>query len=203
MTEEKDEEKSKNKAEVIVTKGEEMEIQLHIAEYNAMTMRETYLINIQYILPGSIVVWITVMVGQYISHPTSLICWGTILGAQIFFCISAWLLNEEFIIVNYLETHVRPLLVDLLKNKNIWKYQFFIQNSRKKTHWLWEYTGVIIICISILAISFTLKSWKLFDTIGLIINVVVLSHYIFRLTKALKIKWRWESAMRVENTTSY
>jgi hypothetical protein len=188
-----------------IPKNKEMEIQLHLTEYNALTMRETYLINIQYLVLGSVVVWVTVMGVKYLSEPGSFIGWGSVFVSQIFCMISAWLLNEEFLIVDYIEFHIRPTLVKLLDNKELWKYQYFLQNRRKKTSKKWEFTGLIFIVPGLIAVGvLTAKNgWSDWDYLGLFVNLVGLWLYILRLWKALKIKWDWEDVMRKNEEELY
>ncbi len=60
----------------------EMEIQLHLAEYNALTARATYFLNIQNILLTVLVAWIGIMANIFFSSPNanSLIVWGGAFG---------------------------------------------------------------------------------------------------------------------------
>ena len=58
----------------------EKEINLHIAEYNALTMRATYYINFQNILLTVLIAWITVVANQWNSKTENIFIWGLLLG---------------------------------------------------------------------------------------------------------------------------
>ena len=156
----------------------ELEIQLHIAEYNALTTRCTYFTNIQNIVVSVLVIWITAMIGIWISKPSYFVFWGSILGAQAFGIISAVLLYEEYNIIRYLESKLKPIIETLTNKRSFWGYQPFLITQRKNTYKIWEFSSVIVTGIVILGITIMrIPSWILGDYFGITLNLIVL--YIF------------------------
>lgn len=170
---------------------EQMELDLHIAEYNALTTRCTYFTNIQNVVLSVLVIWTTVMIGLWIEKPTYIISWGTILGAQAFGIISAVLLYEEYNIIRYLESVLKPLIDSLIHKEQFWGYQSFLITQRKKSYKIWEFSTVILTGFIITAVAVTRIPWEWGDLLGFILNVFAL--YVFGSKTYSSAKIRWNS----------
>lgn len=159
-----------------MTKETEMEVQLHIAEYNALTTRCTYFTNIQNVLLTAVVIWVTAgLLVSWHYEPAYVFRWGILFGMQVLGIISAELFNEENKIIRYLESELKPLLADLIGNKAFWNYQFFIKKQRSDKYEVWEFTGVLIaVAVSaLIAITRVSEGWGIGDFVGLGANVVL------------------------------
>ncbi len=169
------------------------ELDVHIAEYSALTTRCTYFTNIQNVVLSAFIGWLTFMIGFMITHPTYYIFWGTILGSQVFGIISAWLLYEEYNIVRYLESSLRPLIMNILNHDNFWQYQVYNKKKRTKYYKVWESFGVIIAFFIIFLttiIRIVFRYWEcLGDTLGLALNLLAFILYTYRTYCAVRIRW--------------
>lgn len=155
-------------------------INLHIAEYNALTTRTTYFINIQFILLTALPAWIIVIVNIWDSKLEYIYIWGLLLGVQLIGIINAFVTLEYYKIVTYLESDLKPEIIKLIKNKSFWSYESFLIKERgKKNRKNWSlffeflaviFSGVIIIAIFI----YRIHEWILGDYIGLFLNIIFL-----------------------------
>ena len=168
-----------------------MQIDLHIAEYNALTTRCTYFTNIQNLILSVLVIWLTVMIGLWIKNPSSIIAWGTILGSQIFGILSAVLLYEEYNMIRYIESFLKPIINNLLNKKIFWEYQSFLISQRKESYKIWEFSIIIITGIIIITVSITRFPWDYGDFIGFVLNFLTL--YVFGSKTYSAAKLRWDS----------
>jgi hypothetical protein len=167
----------------------QMELDLHIAEYNALTTRCTYFTNIQNVVLSVLVIWTTVMIGLWIKNPTYLISWGTILGAQAFGIISAVLLYEEYNIIRYLESVLKPRIGTLIYNGQFWGYQSFLIKQRKESYKIWEFSTVILTGFIITVVAVTRIPWEWGDFLGFILNFFALYVFGSKTYSSAKIRW--------------
>jgi len=173
-------------------KNVELEIQLHIAEYNALTTRCTYFTNLQNVVVSVLVIWITAMIGLWISKPSYFVAWGSILGAQAFGVISAVLLYEEYNIIRYLESHLIKQIKKLIKGEKNWDYQSFLITQRTDSYKIWEFATVIIAGIVILGVGFVrLPFWEIGDYFGISLNIITLYVFGSKTYAAAKIRWNF------------
>jgi hypothetical protein len=169
-------------------------IQLHIAEYNSLTTRctnFTYIINAVLSL---IVVWLTAMIGLWISKPQlNIIPWGALLGSQIFGIIFATLVYEQYNMVRYIEGYLRPEIEKLVNNKIFWYYESFLISQRKDTYKIWEFSSAIATAIFIIALAIVRAPREWIDFLGLGINLVLLVVLSSKLYDGAKIRWnKWK-----------
>lgn len=177
-------------------KFNEQEINLHIAEYNALTTRTTYFINFQFILLTALLAWIIVIVTIWDSKLEHIYIWGLLLGAQLIGIINAFVTHEYYNIVTYLESDLKPEIIKLIKNKSFWSYESFLIKERgKKNIKNWKlffeflaviFSGVIIIAIFI----YRIHEWILGDYIGLFLNIIFLIIQFILTNQSKKLRLR-------------
>ncbi len=158
----------------------EIEIQLHLAEYNALTTRCTYFTNIQNVLLTAVVIWVTGgLLVSWNHEPIFVFRWGILFGMQVIGIISAQLFYEENKIIRYLESELKPTIIHSIGSDRFWKYQLFVAKQRSNKYVIWEYSGVIIAAIVVALIAVTrLSKWEIGDFIGLFCNIVLLVIYM-------------------------
>lgn len=144
------------------------QLQIYIAEYNTLTNRATYFLNIQNFLLTGLVAWVGVMLNVLISvrdnHFTPVVIWGTVLGGLMIGISSAWLFYEEHNIVYYIESCVRPKVTQLVTG-NFWEYELFILKQRTKRYLLYEYIPILLPILGfICATSYSFQLRELFHT---------------------------------------
>jgi hypothetical protein len=171
-----------------------MQIDLHIAEYNAITTRCTNFTYIQNVVLSLIVIWITAMIGFWIAHPDSYyISWGALLGAQAFGIIFAALVYEQYNMVRYIESYLRPIIIRFVKNDTIWFYESFLITQRKDAYKIWEFSSVIITGILIIVLAIIRIPWKLGDLLGFILNSLAVYMFTMKIYDGAKIRWnKWK-----------
>lgn len=160
-------------------------IQLHIAEYNALTARCSNLLNIQPVLLATLITWLSVMIGFANNFPNWFF-WIIVGGGQVFGIISAIYIYSYFRIFYYIETILKPMIEKEIGQYEFWKYHSFITENKIKGLVSWELSGVLLSGLSILVLGirdFTC-TWNYF--IGLGTNIILLLMYLYRLKNALK-----------------
>jgi hypothetical protein len=171
-------------------------VDIHIAEYNALTSRCTYFFNFQIILLTAILASISVIATLWGSRQTWLLGWGPLLVLLILTNISANIFTEQYKMVRYIETILKPLIKDLTKKK-FWEYEPYLIRERK-THFLtsitlWEMMGPVIAGIILVFITLNHtyiydSTWSPDDWIGLILSIVFWSIYSMQMYNAIKIR---------------
>jgi hypothetical protein len=173
---------------------------LHIAEYVALTNRATYFINIQNILLTVLVTWI-IVIATFLNNTQSekfskfeffFICWGSLMGAHLIAIINAIFSDKNYTIVKYIENNLKKKVDIIIKSypkKNVketegkeegfWEYETFLINGRNKARNVGvlavEYLAVILSIIIFSGITFyRFKNWGYLDWLGFIINLGLL-----------------------------
>lgn len=179
------------------TRRKELEIQLHLAEYNALTTRCTYFTNIQNVLLTAVVIWVTGgLLVSWNYQPAFIFRWGILFGMQIIGIISALLFYEENKIIRYLESELKPTIKRLIGSGHFWKYQIFIAKQRSDKFVIWEYSGVIIggAVVAVIAIT-RLSNWEIEDFVGLSCNIILLVIYMVMTSYAVKTRKQFWKAL--------
>src|SRR6185503_6989078 len=98
-------------------------VDLHIAEYNALTSRCTYFFNFQIVLLTAILAAIAVMSTLWNTRQTWLLGWGPLFILLILTNISATIFVEQYKMVRYIETKLKPSLTKLIVRDEFWEYE--------------------------------------------------------------------------------
>ena len=110
---------------------------LHVAEYQALTNRNTYLIAIQYSF-WPVIFLLTTLVAQLWTSGSdkiaqSALMWGGLLIAQVIAIVFLDSLREEFNNVYYIEHELMPKIRELLPPAtHFWGYEKFLDLQRGK-----------------------------------------------------------------------
>ena len=92
-------------------------LQLHMAEYNALTTRNTYLITLQYSLLPALLIYAPLVTAlrHRMTDPIrrELMMWGGLAGALFLGHLWAEDLWQQFNNIRYLETQVRPAITEI------------------------------------------------------------------------------------------
>jgi hypothetical protein len=146
-------------------------LQLHIVEYNALANRVTYFILAQYSLLPLLVAasGIGAEISQHISNP-KLVFWGLLLVAQvlgIYFQVSE---AENYKIIAYIESRLRPELTILMGTSSFWGYEQKLKAPRTP---LWEIPIVVGTLLLIVITCITIWPHTRGEFIGLSLNIIV------------------------------
>jgi len=173
-------------------------VQVHLAEYQALTTRNTYSILIQSLFWGMIVFYVTLMVAAWPKDKTyhPLFIWGSVIFLQFFALAFGSFSQEQYSNVRYLEQRLRPRLVALLSSDSFWEYERYLRAQRGDRKQWWEYL-LPIGAVVVLIIAAVFRYWELdlfrsplsirivrWDLIGIVPNLVLLI-MVFSVTHGL------------------
>ena len=182
--------------------------QLHIAEYQALTTRATYFITIMAGMFPLFILYLAV-VSQLIKPangaftdafirlltvPTGVraaFVWGNFFIFQVIVTALEHLLLEQYGIVLYLESRVRPLLQQLVGKGEFWNYEAF-QTQAKRTSRFGEVANPIVVCVSLLAVIWKLPNFLRSDYVGMTANLFLLAWLIFVTVEVVRTRHEWE-----------
>jgi len=129
-------------------------LQLHLAEYNALTTRNTYILTIQYGLPAILLLFVTLVYtfrgkrGQVLGMQI----WAAFIGAQIIGLVWAENLWEQYNNLKYIEEHLRPAVTSLVHDPSFWCYEPYRATERRTSWWSPEWAtcsigGILLVGI--------------------------------------------------------
>lgn len=160
---------------------------MHVAEYNALTTRCTYIMTIHLVVLAALITWLTVM-GSIIDTKPDWFKWVIIFGGQTFAIISAMFSYGYYKIIQYLETVLIPMICSLTKINNFWRYQSFVAQNRIKGFTAWELSGLVFDITVIVWASLSVTNWTAVELFGFFLNVSLLLVYCHRLYNAIKVR---------------
>jgi hypothetical protein len=123
-------------------------LQLHIAEYNAITMRSTYMITLQYSLLPVFLIYVPVVfefrrrMKDRIRRELTL--WGGYAGILIFGHVWAENLWQQYNNIRYIETELRNDIEPLTSGSRFWCYEPFLAGQRGSGILWWEWVVPIL-----------------------------------------------------------
>jgi hypothetical protein len=113
-------------------------LQLHIAEYNALTTRNSYYIVIAASLFPVLVLVIAGMTARWKDVSHVLLIWAMGLAVQFFSLAMIDNARWQYESINYVENTLRPLIVALVGQSTFWAYERHLSKDRALPQW-WEY----------------------------------------------------------------
>src|SRR5437762_8400043 len=138
----------------IPTNHDALMINLHIAEYQALTTRCTYWITMHFALLSVIPIYLTVVAAIWFSHSSidrRLLFWGSGLMLQTLGWIWMQTQGEQYLAVLYMEQVLRPSIHRLVNEAQFWCYEPYLARMRKSTRFNplispdnWEFPRVVI-----------------------------------------------------------
>jgi len=170
------------------------EIDLHIAEYNALTSRATYFINIQFVLLTALIAWVIVIGNIWNTKIEYLLNWGLLIGAQIIGIVNANMEWETYSIVRYIERDLKPRICNLLSKDTFWDYESYLIIQRgQKFNSAWSiFTGYFWILLAIATIICTIiyrfHNWLIWDWVGVVLNLLLFIVMTVRTDQTVKLR---------------
>lgn len=158
-------------------------LQLHIAEYNALTTRGTYRIYLQSMLWPllAIALALVVQVAQGAQagqgpKPFSpqMLAWGTAFVVQIIVFNFYAFLIELYRDILYVERELRPLVERIVGESPFWKYEWWLKGQRGGGAMWWEYATIGVSAAALVLAGGLRLPWSLGDYIGVTVNLVVI-----------------------------
>jgi hypothetical protein len=178
----------------------------HLAEYSALTMRDTYWITLCNALWPLSVLALTLM-AQAPAHTHlqyQLRTWIAVAAVQVivlsFFGITAEAYNN----VRYLECELRPRILDITVDTAVWAYETYLARQRPPRPMVSEVAPALLSAIALsLGIWFDMDGWSIADTIGALICVAVMVGALFTLRGAVKIRNEFSACAIAESARRF
>ena len=172
-------------------------LQLHIAEYTALTTRNNNWVTIQIGIWSVMTLYITAAIGAW-AYFSQLkldygiyIVWGSGIVLQLIVLVLYLTLGEIYINVYYIEEKLRPLLSDLVDGKPFWGYEAFLAKDSKRELMDWASTSVVLAALLVTALirhAFTIER----EFVGLLVNVPLSALLVRRTWKTAKLRRRFQ-----------
>lgn len=170
------------------------EIDLHIAEYEVLINRATTFINIQFVLLTALIAWVVVIGQIWKTDLEYLFNWALIIGAQVIGVINANMLWENYCIISYIETDLKPQITELTKKDTFWGYEPFLSKLRetkitKFSMTFMDFTGTLMALIIIIATTiYRFHSWVGWDWLGLGLNSLLFFAMFMKTYQTVKLR---------------
>jgi len=135
-------------------------LQLHIAEYNALTTRDTYLITLQYSLMPVFLIYVPLLFA--LRHRMKdkirreLVMWGGFAGVLMIGHLWAEDMWQQFNNVKYIENQLRGDISSITHTSNFWCYEHVLAVQRGTSLLWWEW-GVPVIALIFLILIVVYK----------------------------------------------
>jgi hypothetical protein len=180
-------------------------IDLHAAEYTALTTRVTYVDLFSASVWGLIVAFITVVANSWERIGSKgVLVWTGAIAVQLMLIVISSFLGDHYSIVLYLETELHGLVAESGINLEFWSYEKFLARRRPtEASTPWEWTVPIV---ALLPIPFAVWSrwhrWHPRDLVGLILSALALPILVFHSANLIKMRREWTKALNDRKKSS-
>jgi hypothetical protein len=125
-------------------------LQLHLAEYEALTTRCTYFIAIHVGLWGVIVGIGTFVYQEWLRTPNALAVWLGFTAIQAILQLWVTILEEQYLAVSYIENQLRHQVmaaVPGLPARSFWRYEAVMSLRRMHENWWGEWIAPCVLAV--------------------------------------------------------
>lgn len=136
---------------------------------------------------------------KLIAAPTGMraaVLWGNLFVFQLMANVFEQLLLEQYGIVLYLESKVRPFVQPLIGNQDFWDYERFQLKEKKTMSRFGEVATLFVVSLSLVLVVCELHNFILWDYFGLAANVVLWAWLMFNTIAVVRTRHEWEKLMR-------
>jgi hypothetical protein len=174
----------------------ESRLNVHLAEYNAVTMRATYLIATEALLFVALVTLFGASPG-FIKFDSVLDFLTVIFVGQMAAILFSWLSYEERNMTLYIESVLKPKIQNLIDDTEALSYETYLFKNRPKAT---SYIQNIVLAIAPFLILSIVRTglliyanqkdskWYYYDTIAVVINVMAFCILIYIIWLSFKIQ---------------
>jgi hypothetical protein len=121
-------------------------VNLHIAEYQALTARNTNWITLQFALWSILGIYVAVLSQAFASIPRELVIWGSAIVVQMIGIALNFAGYEQYNTIKYIEENLRAQLECMIGKAQFWGYEAYLAGQRPKTPksmwWEWFYMTI-------------------------------------------------------------
>jgi hypothetical protein len=167
-----------------------LELQVHLAEYNALTMRNTYWITLQYACWPILLLFWSCAVPLWDKVPQTLFVW--ICGGVTQAVVASWCEagHEIYSNATYIEHKLRPKIQLLLGVDQFWGYEPFLKVQRGNAPLWYEYWPMLALAALLALLIFYKRPWCPGDWLGLALYSTVLAVVVQRTARLVKERRR-------------
>jgi len=152
------------------------ELQVHLAEYAALTSRNTNWITLQYAMWPILLVYYGLVAGVWTTLPHELLIWASGVVTQLavlHWCESGY---EVYNNVAYMERQLRLKIAELLPGRDFWGYEPHLKVQRGSAPIWYEYVpllGILVGLVIAVYLSRHKDKFGMWDWIGIGLNAVL------------------------------
>jgi hypothetical protein len=184
-------------------------LKLNVAEYQALMSRANQFMSFQLGVWGSTIAFITLVVNQWREtkpHDPAIVWLGGI-GVQILLHLASTLVEQQYLLVTYIENNLRHSVVGALPQKwkatSFWRYESFLVGERPDAGANTWGEWAISVPFGLLLIGAAIQWWPTSGgTYALVfINVVLLVGLIVRTPHRIALRRKFAAAFRHDAKT--
>ncbi|MGH9641310.1 MAG: hypothetical protein ACRD3Q_02675 [Terriglobales bacterium] len=167
-------------------------LQVHLAEYAALSNRTTYWIAIQASTWPTLLIYLTLLAGAHGIVGRSTLAWLMLSGAQLI--AVGWYVcsSEIFDNVQYIETELRASIGPIIRTKEFWTYERFKESERGADFVILQFAfcSAAVLATCTLAILFHRSRY---DILWIAINVIFSIYLVHTARVAASARKKWQS----------
>lgn len=166
-------------------------VQLHIAEYTALTTRGTYWITLQKSLIPASFLLLTLFAQLWTIIPDhAALIWLAVIALEALCLLWYELLGELYKVILYIETNVKGPLTSIVLSTGFWNYEADLAKQREAKPVWWEWLYAVCVWLALMGIVFLRRFQEPVDGVGLSAAILL----------ACVISWRALTAVRLRRS---
>jgi hypothetical protein len=174
-------------------------INLHIAEYNALTNRNTGWMNIQQNVWMLMVLSLTLMAAIWAAKPQyfPIILWVALFVVQAQFAVLCFATQEIYRNVYYIECDLRPSIQQMIERPDFWQYEPFLANRSGRKPLLTDAIPAALSTITVLIVVLVRIFFKYHWAelaVGLPVNLAVTGLLVAQTNGLVNLRKKFESS---------
>lgn len=166
-------------------------LQLHLAEYQALTNRSTYWITLQYAFWPVLALFYTLAATVAKSLPLPAVAWGTVLGTCMLGQTYFFALSEVYNNARYIEHKLKGLIksASSIEGDKYWLYESYLR-AQRGTGVMWGEYFPVVLGIAATGTTSLMRAtgWTAGDTIGLALSLIALVFIARQAINVVKVR---------------
>jgi hypothetical protein len=139
-------------------------LDLHIAEYQALTTRCTYWIALHYALWPILLLSLTLAAQLHGWLAQRAVLWGSVIAVQVTLIAYYTSMLEHYAAVHYIEQRLRPLVEAAIGTQTFWQYEAYVNSNRPRGPAWWEYSPLGVAMLALVAVQYYARwTWEAAD----------------------------------------
>lgn len=168
-------------------------LDLHLAEYQALTARCTAWMSWQIGMWPLVVLFLALMFQAHGIIPIPTLVWLSLLGVQIILFTYAHMMYEQFMAVRYIEVDLRARVAELVPRHPFWGYELYLVGRRGPVELApdWFMGAALLTIVLGLAVATFPRQW--FDLATFVTNLGVSTLIGVKTLKIIRIRREFSS----------